>query len=232
MPCGFRRSQVSSLVIAILSILPAGICHGQHKQNDQNKPEPEDNRIFWIIPNYRSSPSLHPYKPLTAKQKFMIGVKDSFDPGTVVLAGFFAGEAQLSNSTPSFGQGMAGYARYLGTAYADFTIGNFMTEATYPAMLHQDPRYFRRAKGGAWSRLGYAAAQALWTHNDSGRRQFNFSEVAGNATAVAIANAYYPDNRNAADAATKLGVQIGVDMGSNILKEFWPDINRKFFHKQ
>jgi len=45
---------------------------------------------------------------------------------------------------------------------------------------------------------------------------------------VAISNAYYPNNRTAGDAVSKLGVQLGVDMAANILKEFWPDISRKF----
>ena len=44
---------------------------------------------------------------------------------------------------------------------------------------------------------------------------------------VATENAYYPDHRNAADAATKVAMQIGVDMASNILKEFLPDLSRK-----
>jgi hypothetical protein len=106
-----------------------------------------------------------------------------------------------------------------------------MTEAIYPVILRQDPRYFRRGTGGAWSRLGYAAGQIFWTHTDSGHTQFNFSEVVGNSTAVAISNAYYPNNRTASDAASRLGVQLGVDVAANILKEFWPDINRKVSRK-
>ena len=102
-----------------------------------------------------------------------------------------------------------------------------MTEAIYPVMLHQDPRYFRRGTGGAWSRLASAAGQIFWTHTDSDQLQFNFSEIIGNSTAVAISTTYYPDNRTAANAVSKLCVQLGVDMAANILKEFWPDIDRK-----
>jgi hypothetical protein len=148
-----------------------------------------------------------------------------------VLAAAFAGEAQLTNANPSFGQGVAGYARYLGTSYADFVIGDYMTEAIFPSLLHQDPRYFRRGTGGAWGRLGYACGQIFITHNDSGGTAFNYSEIAGNATATAISTAYYADNRDARDVGIKLVSQLGVDMASNILKEFWPDLNRKFSRK-
>jgi hypothetical protein len=61
--------------------------------------------------------------------------------------------------------------------------------------------------------------------------QFNYSELAGNATAVAISNAYYQDNRDASSAIARLGVQVGVDMAANILKEFSSDLNRKFSRK-
>jgi hypothetical protein len=70
------------------------------------------------------------------------------------------------------------------------------------------------------------------TKTDSGGSRFNFSEALGNATAVAISNSYYPDNRDAGDAVEKLGMQIGVDAVSQVLKEFWPDIKHKLFHGQ
>jgi hypothetical protein len=197
----------------------------------RNEPERENKRILGVVPNYRTSPSLTQYKPITPGEKFVIASQDSFDRGTVVLAAAFAGQAQLTNSNPSFGQGAAGFGRYFGTSYADFVIGDYMTEAIYPTLLHQDPRYFRRGTGSAWSRLGYAIGQTFWTHSDTGRMQFNYSEFVGNSTAVAISNAYYQDNRDASSALVKLGVQVGVDLAANVLKEFSSDLNRKVFRK-
>ena len=193
--------------------------------------EPERKRLFGIIPNYRSATIPNPYTPIGTEEKFKIATRDSFDRGTAILAAAFAGEGQLANSNPDFGHGAAAYGRYLGTAYADFVIGDYMTEAIFPSMLRQDPRYFRRGGGGTLSRLGYAAGQIFWTHNDSGKSAFNFSEIGGNATAVGISNAYYPGSRDVGDNVTKLGTQLGVDMASNILKEFSSDIYRKFSRK-
>jgi hypothetical protein len=220
-----NRICVSFLVV--LGFARIGL--GQTPPGDQSPEDPGagHKRILWIIPNYRTFPSMKDYKPLTTAEKFKIAQQDTLDRGTFALAGAFAGLGQLTNSSPSFGQGIAGYARYLGTSYADFAIGNYMTEAIYPSLLHQDPRYFRRGTGNGLSRLGYAVKQIFWTHTDSGGTQFNYSEIAGNATAAAIANAYYPDNRDAASAVSKLGVQIAIDTTGNILKEFWPDLRRK-----
>lgn len=186
-----------------------------------------DKRLFGIIPNARSSSSLTRYEPLTVRQKFKIASNDSFDRGTFALAAIFAAQGQLSRSSPSFGNGMPAYGKYFGSAYGDLLIGNMMTEGVYPSLLHQDPRYFRRGSGTKWSRLGYSVQQIFWTHTDSGGEQFNYSEVLGNATAVAISNAYYPDSRRTSDAAVKLGSQIGIDLASNILKEFGPDLTRR-----
>jgi hypothetical protein len=194
-------------------------------------PPSESKRLLGIVPNYRTSPALHPYAPVSSREKFVIASEDAFDRGTFILAAAFAGEAQWTNANKSFGQGAAGYGRYLGTSYADYVIGDFMTEGIFPTLLHQDPRYFRKGSGSGWSRLGYAMGQIIFTHNDSGKTAFNYSEIIGNSTAVAISNAYYVNNRDASDAAVKLVNQLSVDMASNVLKEFWPEIQKKLSRK-
>lgn len=216
--------------VSFAVLLGSSAAVGQNVSGDRTE-EQESKRIFGIVPNYRTSPSLAGYEPLTPSQKFKMASEDAFDPGTFLLAGLFAGQAQLTNANRSFGQGGAGFGRYYGAAYGDLFIGDYMTEAIFPTVLHQDPRYFRRGTGTGWSRLGYAMGQIFWTHRDSGGTQFNYSEIVGNSAAVAISNAYYTDNRNARDAVSKLCMQIGVDMAANVLKEFWPDVQRKFRRK-
>ncbi len=169
---------------------------------------------------------------ITAKQKLTIASKDSFDYPLVILAGMFAGLDQLTNSDPSFGQGVKGYAHRLGAWYADESIGNMMTEGIFPSLLHQDPRYFRKGSGSIKSRTGYALSRVVITDKDGGGKQFDYSEWLGNATGVAISQAYHPDNRTAADATELLLEQVGTDALSQVLKEFWPDIKRKLFKKK
>ena len=220
--------------LLLCALLPAALCQQSQPSDPQEAPPPAlpNKRILWIIPNYRTYPILTEYKPVHTRQKFRIAVEDSFDRGTVVLAALFAGEGQITNATPEFGQGVAGYSRYFATSYADLVIGNFMTEAIYPSLFHQDPRYFRRGTGSGISRLGYALGQIFWTHRDAGGFQVNFSELGGNATAVALSNVYYPGSHDASAAASKFGLQVGVDMVSNIFKEFWPDLDKKFSRKR
>ncbi|MBV9503495.1 MAG: hypothetical protein JO323_00670 [Acidobacteriia bacterium] len=147
------------------------------------------------------------------------------------MGALFGGLGQLTNSNKSLGQGGAGFARYFGTSYGDLLIGNYMTEAVYPSILHQDPRYFRRGTGSGASRFAYALSRIVWTHGDSRGAQFNYSEWLGNVTAVGISNAYDRDGRDAGSSLSKLAMQNGVDAFGNVLKEFWPDLHRKFIRR-
>lgn len=62
---------------------------------------------------------------------------------------------------------------------------------------------------------------------DSGHNTFNFAEFGGNAAAVAVSNAWYPDTRTVSDNVEKLAIQLATDAFSNVLKEFWPDVKRR-----
>ena len=192
---------------------------------------PPDKRILGVLPNYRTANESAVYTPITVKQKFTIASKDSFDYPLIMLGAAIAGLGQWGNDNPSFGQGAAGFARRFGTSYADQAIGNIMTEGLFPSFLREDPRYFRRGTGSKWSRTFYAATRVFVTHTDTGSLRFNYSEVLGNAAAVAISNSYYPDNRNVSSNVEKLGQQIGVDAISQVLKEFWPDVKRRLFQR-
>ena len=186
-----------------------------------------DKRILWIFTNHRTTDDSASVTKLTPGGKFAIAREDATDPAIFLQSAFIAGLGQATNGNPSFGQGMEGYGKRLGTSYADLAIQNVMTEGIFPTLLHQDPRYFRRGQGNAVSRMGYAISRLLITRTDSGRNQFNYSEVFGGATSLAISNAYHVDDRNVANNMGRYAMQLGFDAASNVLKEFWPDLKRK-----
>lgn len=234
--------RTAHLLVGFVVLIPIALLHAQDTDPKvasvigPNDPQPgtlvqEDKRMFGVLPNYRTTELNAPFVPITTKRKFYIAEKDTFDYPIFYLSGAFAGLYQLENQNPSFGQGMKGYAKRYVTSYADQAMGNILTEGAFPSLLHEDTRYFRKATGGTWSRVGYAASRVLVTRTDKGRWDFNYSEWLGNASAVAISNSYYPDTRHPSDNVEKLGIQIATDSFSNILKEFWPDIKRKMFHK-
>lgn len=200
---------------------------------DANDPaaKSEDKRVLGVLPNYRTAELTSDYHPISSKYKLTIALKDSFDYPLVGLAAAFAGLYQIEDSHPQFNQGMAGYGRRVATSYSDQVIGNMLTEGFLPVLLKADPRYFRMAEGLKSKRILYALSRIFATKTDTGARSFNYSEVIGNGVASAIALSYYQDDRNATDYLENWGTQLATDAVSQVLKEFWPDIKRRYFHK-
>lgn len=224
-------------VIPVAAAKPAAVIPAQPElqKGQMNVPgQPgvvQDKHAFGVLPNYRTAESSVPYSPISAKQKFKIATDDTIDGPSFVLAAFFSSISQIDGSEPSFGQGVAGYAHRYFTGLADQDIGNYMTEAIMPSLLHQDPRYFRKGTGSVKSRIWWAASRSVVARSDSGNWTFNAAEFLGNGITAAIGNAYYPDDRGFAPTMQRMFTQIGTDTVSQVLKEFWPDVKRKFFHK-
>jgi hypothetical protein len=181
--------------------------------------------------------SVHPphYKPdaklctLKLKDKFLLFVQSSIDPVTFLAAGFNAGLDQAENMDPSYGQGAQGYGRRFGAELAGQVSSGFFSDFAYPWIFSEDPRYYRLAHGNAGKRLLHAVEHAVVAHRDSGKRMFNFSEWLGTASTVALNNTYHPDNqRGFAPAAKRVSYGILQDVGFDVLREFWPEISRKF----
>lgn len=192
-----------------------------------NPNKPQNDRIFYALPNYLTVENASSLPPITVRQKFKLEVLSNFDPVEYPFTGVVAAINQASNSEPAFGQGFRGYAKRYGTAFADNTIENFMTGAVFPSLLRQDPRFFQMGKGRVLHRLTYAMCRVFITRSDSGNTQFNFSELLGSGVAAGIANAYHPAPRTLGNSISIWWTQIGWDAAGYELKEFWPDLKRK-----
>ncbi len=178
------------------------------------------------MPNYLTVDGQSQVAPVSWKDKFSMAAKGSFDPYEFTIVGIVAGIRQAEDSDPAFGQGMKGYAKRYGAAFADQVDGNVMVGGVYPSILRIDPRYFRLGRGSFGHRFGYAISRIFVARKDSGGSVFNIPEFAGNATAIAISNVYYPaDDRNFSGNINNWGTQMGLDAFGNELKEFWPDVH-------
>jgi hypothetical protein len=188
-----------------------------------------NDRIFFALPNFLTVENADHAPKLSAGKKFKVTARSSFDPVTFVWHGLQVGISQAYNSKPAYGQGAEGYAKRYAQNFADGTIENFTTQAIFPSILHQDPRYFRLGQGGVKRRSLYAAERIFVTRSDSGRSQLNGSEFLGSSTAAVISTySYHPKaDRDLSTAASVWASEVGFDTLNNLLKEFWPDIRRK-----
>jgi hypothetical protein len=198
-------------------------------KDDKSQKGTSNDRLFYALPNFLTLESGANVPPLTAKQKFKVVARSSFDYVQVPWYGMLAGISQAENSEPGYGQGAEGYAKRFGSAYADGTIENFMAGAILPSLLHQDPRFYQESEGGFTHRAGYAVSRIFITRSDAGHRQFNFSEIFGSALAAGTSTySYHPlADRNVDNALSVWGSEVGYDTITIVVKEFWPDIRRK-----
>jgi hypothetical protein len=207
-----------------------------------------NDRLFFALPNFLSVENGGKVPPLTAKQKFAVVTRSSFDYVQYPWYAFLSGISQAEGSEDGYGQGAAGYGKRFASTAADGTIENFMTGAVLPSLLHQDPRFFQSSEGGFGHRAGYAVSRIFVTRTDSGHSQFNYSEVVGSAMSASISTFSYhprsrfvstptnprvfiPSDRTLTNTAKVWGAQLGYDTMTIVVKEFWPDIHRKLAKK-
>lgn len=183
--------------------------------------EQEKQRVLGIIPNFFVS-YVPDAAPLAPRQKFELAWKSTIDPFTFVGVAALAGVQQATDDFEGYGQGMQGYSKRFGAAYADVVTGTFIGSAILPSLLKQDPRYFYKGTGGTRSRLLYALANTVICKGDNKRWQPNYSGIGGAFATGGISYLYYPAaDRDAMNLVFQNSmIRIGETALANVLQEF------------
>jgi hypothetical protein len=191
----------------------------------------DDHRMFGVLPNFKTiNDPDQPIVPMSAGEKFAL-VEHYFDPFTFVFTSITAGLEQATDEKAAYGQGAMGFSKRYAADFTDGFTNELFVTGVFPTLLHEDPRYYRLGRGNAWRRTGYALSRILIAHGDSGATRVNASEFLGNFVSGALSMTYYPPNqRSVGEVFTRMSVQIGYDSMFNVLKEFYPDLKRKFQH--
>ena len=114
-------------------------------------------------------------------------------------------------------------------AYVDTQSSAFFEDFLIPALTHQDPLYHREALGSTRDRVRYAMTRVFIARNDKGGSSFNTSSVAGAFVSSALHNTYHPYNNTSADGTMNRALgRLATRAGMNIVREFWPDVRRRF----
>jgi hypothetical protein len=177
-----KVAEVSTSVDAVMST---------HDRADVEMKQEETQRLAGFAPNFYVS-----YKwdaaPLSPGQKFRLALRNTVDPANFVINAGIAGIQQATETFRGYDEGAEGYGKRLGADVADFSIGTFVGGAVFPALLHQDPRYYYKGSGSVISRVLYALSTAVICRGDNGRWQPNYSSLAGDIASGAFSNLYYP----------------------------------------
>jgi hypothetical protein len=180
----------------------------------------EKQRLIGVFPNFYTS-YIYDAAPLNAKQKFSLAVRGTFDPVAMLGVGIAAGIEQATNAYAGYGQGAAGYSKRFAAKFIDGRSSDLLTRAVFPALLHQDPRYYYQGSGSVKSRIAHAVTSAFLARSDSGHNVFNSSYLLGDMCSGALSNLYYPKaNRGANLVFTNTAVGLAGRVGTNLMREF------------
>ena len=225
------RARTIPVTLAASVVLAAGIAAAQ----SDPRPALNENRILGVIPNYQTvSDSSAPVRPLRAREKWSLFVKETVDPFNIVNAALGSGFSQAGNETPKYGVGGAAFGMRFGAALADFATQNFFSAGVLATVLHQDPRYFRKGpQAGLFRRIAYSASRIVVARQDSGAAAFNASGVLGMMLGIGASNLYYPTaSMRSSVMVDRLFTSLTGSLSGNLLAEFWPDVERKLMRKR
>jgi hypothetical protein len=197
-------------------------------------------RLGGVVPNFNAVIDGSTL-PLSRKQKMRAAFRSAIDPYQFGLALVTSGYGQATDSHSSidangfrhgYGQGWEGFGKRYGASYTDQFDGTIIGNGILPALLHQDPRYYRLGTGTFKTRLFYSLVTTVRCKGDDGKWQPNYSNVLGNIAAGGISNLYYP----AADRGFGLTIEQGLVVTAEgafgaFLIEFYPDVQKHFRKK-
>jgi hypothetical protein len=162
------------------------------------------------------------------EQKFKLAANNSVSVSTIAQALLAAGFSQAIDSASGYGQGVEGYAKRFGADLARSASANLFGTFLIASALHEDPRFYVKRGLSPKQSLKYAAQRLVYTRSDSGERVINFDGLLGPLASEGLANTYYPKtNRGAGSTFVRYGSDQGWKFAGNVLRQYWPRINRK-----
>ena len=181
----------------------------------------ETQRVLGFIPNFYVAYDPNTV-PLTQIQKFKLADRTVIDPVTIASVALGAGIDQALQTPVEWGQDWPGYGQRFGAVFAGTVVGVELSGAVFPAIFHQDPRYFFKGTGTTGERVHWALKQALEQKGDNGKWQVGYSNMLGDVAASAVTVALYPHQN------TNWGGTLAADFALNIAGQAFGNLMEEF----
>jgi hypothetical protein len=172
------------------------------------------------------------YTPMTADQRWHDYVSSSIlSPGVAFRSLAAAGISHVNKDPVQWGQSSRGFFERAGSHWARFAVQGTIHSGLAAALGH-DTRYFREPEQTGWHRTGHALRRTFLTRNREGHTVFDVSQMAGLYGAPMISSMWHPHRGGAFTQGVHAGTfGIATQAGSNLFKEFGPDLKRAILRK-
>jgi hypothetical protein len=177
-------------------------------------------------------PPLAPAPNTVAPKNSKHYVDSTFGPGAGIGAAASAAWGLWRQSPPEWGQGGDGFGRRLASSYGRRVIKNTV-DLGVSGWRGETMSYVRCGLcAGAWQRLAYALRSGFVRPTQDGGTTLAAGRLTGALAGGFVPMLWYPDSQNGpGHAALRSATSIGLDVGKNVLQEFWPDLKRKLFRR-
>jgi hypothetical protein len=137
-----------------------------------------------------------------------------------------AGASWIAGEPEGWGRTLGGYSRRAGTEFLLYTTQEAMHDAG-DAVMGLDPRYFPCRCSGLLQRSGHALAMTLLAYDGNGNLRLDLPRFAGDYGSSMLVTTLYPSAYSPLVQGVKMGhVQVGLDAGLNLIREFSPEFKR------
>ena len=196
----------------------------------QAQPAQDEGGLFavlsqssWVFPTLATGAG-----PLSPAKKFELACRNSVSLATIGGAVVGAAYNQATNYPKGYGQGAEGYGKRVGAAMARSASYNLIGNFAIASVMHEDPRFYVKRHLSFMESVKYSAVRVFATRSDDGKPVANYAGLVGPLAAEALATTYYPNGNNGVgDVFSRYGTDIGWQFGGNLLRQYWPTINRK-----
>ena len=164
-------------------------------------------------------------QPFSKRDKLHYAALLEVSPTSLFTAAYSAGYEHLRDTDPHFGSDRAGFGERFGAASFRQGVNRIFGDGVFPALLHEDPRYYRVAEGSLWHRSSRSAVQTLIRSRDDGTKGINYSGIAGHALSEGLPITFYPQKSAKATVVLgSFGTALLADAGLKLFREFLPDV--------
>ncbi len=164
-------------------------------------------------------------QPFSRRDKLHYAALLELDPTAVFTAAYSAGYEQLRDANPHYGTDSAAFGERFGAAAFRQGVNRIFGDGVFPALTHEDPRYYRVADGSLWHRASGSAVQTLIRHRDDGTVGINYSGIGGHMLSEGLPITFYPQRSAKATVVLgSFGTALLADAGLKLFREFLPDV--------
>ena len=159
---------------------------------------------------------------MTEGERFDRFLRDLGNPFSILSSAAAAGIGQWKDRPHEWKQGADAYGLRFGSSYAEHIVrGTLLFGAS--SLFHEDNRYLPSGEPGFGHRLGCAIEGEFLARGDDGKRHVSASRIVALAGAALISRLWQPKSTGSLrSAAANLSTTIGVGIGFNVLREFFP----------